>query len=168
MRRSKLIYHPLAVLVYSGLGIILYVAFMRRRYPGGDLSHNFFYVLPIIVPFVAFVVDRARKSLNAGLIEFAIDIAVVVTAIIRALGGVPLVSGHALFLTYAIARPGTRLTRITAAIVMVQVIYLKLFVWHDLISPVTGAALGLLAAFIVRRLPRRATSLPLRPLPDIQ
>ena len=125
---------------------------MRWRYPGGDLSNNFVYVLPIIVPFVAFVFDRARNFPPTVLIELAIDCVVVLTSMMRAIGYVPLVSGHALFLTYVIARPGTRLTRVTAAMVMIQVLYLKLFVWHDYITPATGIILGLLAASIVRKL----------------
>ena len=144
-----------------------YVIWMRWRFPGGDLSHNFLYVLPIIVPFVAFVFDRAKHFPHARLIELAVDSAVVITAIMRMMGDVPFVSGHALFLTYAIARPGTRLTQITSAIVMIQVIYLKIFVWHDPISPVTGITLGLLAGLIVRRSARRTIS-RLTPLPNVQ
>jgi hypothetical protein len=34
---------------------------------------------------------------------------------------------------------------------MLEVIYLKFFVWHDLISPVTGTALAVVAALIKRR-----------------
>lgn len=73
------------------------------------------------------------------------------------LGLVPLISGHALFLTFAMAGPSSRLTRISSAIVMIQVIYLKFFVWHDSVSPVTGMLLGLIAAFIVWRENKRAT-----------
>ena len=109
------------------------------------------YVLPIIVPFVAFLFDRADQFRKAGLLELSLDSAVVAISILRAFGGVPLVSGHALFLIYAIARPGSRLTKITAGLVMIQVLYMKFYLWHDLITPVTGTALGLLAAAIVRR-----------------
>jgi len=167
MRLSKLIFHPLFVLVCAGLGILSYVMYMRWRFPGGDLSHHFSYVLPIIVPFMAFVFDRAKHLPEAALLELIVDSAVVATALLRAMGDVPLVSGHALFLTYAMARPGTPLTIITAAIVMIQVIYLKIFAWHDPISPATGIILGLLAALIVRRAARR-TSSRLTPLPNVQ
>lgn len=74
------------------------------------------------------------------------------TSILRARGYVPLVSGHALFLTYAVLRPGSPVTRITAAIVMLEVIYLKFFVWHDFVTPVGGIALALIAVMLVRRL----------------
>jgi len=167
MRLSKFIFHPLFVLACAGLGILSHAAWMRWRFPGGDLSHHFSYVLPIIVPFVAFVFDRARHFRTAGLIELAMDSAVTITALMRALGDVPLVSGHALFLTYAIARPGTRLTKIISALVMIQVIYLKIFAWHDPISPAIGITLGLLAALVGRRSARRTIS-ELTPLPNIQ
>ena len=149
MLRSK--FHPVLVLSSAALLMFAYIGFMRWRHPGGDLSNNFMYVLPIIVPFVAFVFDRAEQFSGARLFELILDSAVVVTSIMRAIGDVPFVSGHALFLSYAIARPGRRLTKITAAAVMIQVLYLKFYVWHDLITPITGAALGLLAALIVRR-----------------
>ena len=52
----------------------------------------------------------------------------------RVFGDVPYVSGHALFLTYAIMSRGSRVVRVTATLVMIEVIYLKLFVWHDFIT----------------------------------
>ncbi len=164
MRRSK--FGFLFALCCSALGIVSYIAWMRWRHLGGDLSSNFIYVLPIIVPFVAFLFDRVQQLRGAPLIELMIDCAVVGTAMMRVIGDVPFVSGHALFLTYAIARPGTWLTKTTAALVMIQVIYLKFFVWHDLITPITGMTLGLLAGWLVRRIPARATrvSAPLRVL----
>jgi len=151
MRRSRVVFHPLFVLASAALVTFAYVGFMRWRIPAGDLSNHFMYVLPIIVPCVAFIFDRARDFSETTLLELAIDSAVVVTSFMRMMGVVPLVSGHALFLTYAIARPGSRLTKITAALVMLQVIYLKFLVWHDWLSPITGITLGLLAAFVVRR-----------------
>lgn len=151
MRRSRFLFHPLFVLSSAALLILAYIGFMRWRHPGGDLSNNFMYVLPIIVPFVAFCFDRAEQFSGTGWLAWILDCAVVFTSMMRALGDVPFVSGHALFLSYAIARPGRRLTKITAAVVMIQVIYLKIFVWHDLVTPVTGTALGLFAAVIVRR-----------------
>jgi len=151
MRPGRVVFHPLFVLASAALVMFGYVGLMRWRIPVGDLSNHFMYVLPIIVPCVAFIFDRARHFSEATLLELTIDSAVVVTSFMRMMGVVPLVSGHALFLTYAIARPGSRLTKITAALVMLQVIYLKFLVWHDWVSPITGTILGLLAAFIVRR-----------------
>ena len=150
MRRSSF-FHPIFISVCAGVGILIYVALVRWRFQGGDLSNHFFYTLPIIVPFVTFLFDRAERFWETGWFELVIDGVVVATSILRAMGVVPLVSGHVLFLTYAIARPGSRLTRITALIVLLQVFYLKLFVWHDPVTPATGIILGLFAALAVRR-----------------
>ncbi len=115
-------------------------------------------MVPIIVPFIAFLFDRAAEILEASPLTFVVDALVVGTAMMRMIGNVPFVSGHALFLTYAMMRPGSLVTRITATVVMLEVVYLKFFVWHDLITPLTGITLGLVAAFIVRRLSVTETS----------
>ena len=146
----------------------MYAATMKWRFTGGDLRRHLMYVLPIIVPFVAFLFDRGAQIRTAGWPEWAIDLVVVAVSILRALGAIPLVSGHALFLTYAIARPGSWLTRITALMVMLQVLYLKIFVWDDQVTPFTGIAAGLTAALIVRALGARIYPRPLRALPNSQ
>lgn len=149
MRRSELIFHPLSVLVFALLGTLGYAAWMRWRFPGGDLSRHYMYVLPIIVPFVAFLFSRAQEFRESTVLQLIVDTLVVGLSLMRMIGHVPLISGHTLFLTYAIAGPGSRLTRITAALVMLQVIYLKFFVWHDPVSPLAGIFLGLIGATIV-------------------
>ena len=130
----------------------MYAATMKWRFAGGDLRQHFIYVLPIIVPCIAFLFDRAAQLRTAGWPEWAIDLVVVATSILRALGVIPLISGHALFLAYAIARPGSWLTKTTALLVMLQVLYLKIFIWDDQVTPFTGIAVGLTAALIVRGL----------------
>ena len=156
MRRSDRLFHPLSVLVFAALAIVSYVALMRWRFPAGDLSNHFAYTLPILVPFVAFLFGRAQRIRELSLLELSIDVAVIAISMLRGLGYVPLVSGHVLFLTYAMARPGSRLTQITAALVMLQVVYLKFWVWHDAVSPALGIALGLLAAFALGSLGHKA------------
>ena len=121
------------------------------RFSGDALTGQYVYVVPIVVPFVAFLFDRAREVRAARSIAFAMDALVVGTAMMRVIGNVPFVSGHALFLVYAMLRPGSLITRITAGLVMLEVFYLKFFVWHDLITPLTGAALATFAALITRR-----------------
>ena len=73
----------------------------------------------------------------------------------RIVGRVPYISGHTLFLTYAILGPASRVTRITASLVMLEVIYLKYFVWHDPVSSSTGIVLGAIAAVTARRFARK-------------
>lgn len=152
MRLSKICFHPVFVLASAALGVLLYFAFMRWRIPNGNLTNHFIYTLPIIVPFVSFLFDRGEHFRRTAGTELMIDFLVVAVSILRGLGAVPLVSGHVLFLTYALARPGSRLTKMTAFLVILQVFYLKIFVWHDPVSPAIGIMLGMLAAFLVRRL----------------
>ena len=168
MLRSRIFFHPLFVLICAAGAMAMYAATMKWRFAGGDLRGHFMYVLPIIVPFVAFLFDRATQLRTAGWPEWVIDFTVIAASILRALGVIPLISGHALFLTYAIARPGSRLTKITALMVMLQVLYLKIFVWDDQVTPFTGIAAGLTAALIVRGLGARMNTRPLQALPNSQ
>ena len=147
----SLISHPLPVLLCSLLGASLYALWITWRFPGGDLSGQYLYVVPIVVPFVAFLFDRADSFRQAALARLVIDALVVGTAMWRAIGHVPFVSGHALFLTYSLLSADSRVARITSALVLLQVIYLKFFVWHDWITPVGGLVLGSAAAFVVVR-----------------
>ena len=164
MRRSRIFFHPVFVLLCGAVAMALYAATMKWLFAGGDLRRHLMYVLPIIVPFVAFLFDRGALLRTAGWPEWAIDFTVIAVSILRALGVIPLISGHALFLTYAIARPGSRLTKITALMVMLQVLYLKIFIWDDQVTPFTGIAAGLTAALIVRGLGARMNTRPLRAL----
>ena len=143
-QRSRLV-HPIVVLILSLTGGGVYAVWASNRFTGGGLTGQYIYVVPIVVPFVAFLCDRVAEFRSAGLWIMAIDSLVVFTAMMRVIGDVPFVSGHALFLTYAILRHGSLITRITSALVMVEVLYLKLFVWHDFVTPVGGVALALVA-----------------------
>jgi hypothetical protein len=84
--------------------------------------------------------------------QFAVDGLVVLTAMWRVFGDVPYVSGHALFLTYALLSTRSRVALFAAALVMIEVLYLKFVVWHDWVTPTTGMVLGSVAALVVRRL----------------
>ena len=150
-------FRPLSVLIFSLSGALLYAAWVTWRFPGANLTSQYVYVVPIVVPFVAFLFDRLGEIGDVSPVAFLVDALVVGTAMMRVVAHVPFVSGHALFLTYAIVRPGSFVTRITSAVVMLEVVYLKFFVWHDFITPITGMTLALVAAFIVRRLSRTDT-----------
>jgi len=114
-------------------------------------SASFFYVVPIIVPFVAFLFDRAEHWKESRTLRVLVDVIVVGTAIGRVVANVPFVSGHTLFLTYAMFSSRSRAVKISAAVVMLQVIYLKYVVWHDWVTSTSGIALALLAAYVANR-----------------
>lgn len=148
----RLIFHPFVVLLISISGALAYAGLITWRFGERNLENQYVYVVPIIVPFVSFLLDRAEQIHRFRLAGVAIDFLVVGTAMMRVIGNVPFVSGHTLFLTYAIVGPASRVTRITASLVMVEVIYLKYFVWHDPITSTVGIVLGTIAALLARRL----------------
>ena len=89
------------------------------------------YVVPIVVPFVAYLVDRGERWSERNKKQKLIDAIVVLIAMWRVIGNVPFVSGHTLFLSYCIITSRSLVARLTALIVMAQTVYLKYFVWHD-------------------------------------
>lgn len=146
------IFHPAVVLTFSLLGAGMYALYATLRFPADKLPGQYLYVVPIVAPFVAFLFDRAERFRQSPPLRLIVDALVVGTSVWRAVGHVPFVSGHALFLTYALLSCRSRVGQVTAAAVMLEVIYLKYFVWHDWVTPTTGMLLGAAAAFLVRRL----------------
>lgn len=145
---QKIIFHPLIVLSLSLIGAALYALYATLKFPSGSLWGQYFYVTPIVVPFAAFLFDRAERRRQATALQLIVDGLVVGTAMWRAIGHVPYISGHALFLTYALLSTRSRVAQITAALVMLQVIYLKYVVWGDWITSTNGIALGVLMSFV--------------------
>ena len=152
VKTRKLIFHPLSVLAISIASGLIYALWVTRRFPGGNLTHHYIYVVPVIVPFVAFLMDRASRMHLTSPLAAATDSLVVFMSLLRMLGHVPLISGHALFLGYAVLRPGSFVTRTSAALLLAETVYLKFFVWHDPVSPTIGIALATAAAMFTRRI----------------
>jgi hypothetical protein len=140
------VFHPLVVLGFSLLGAALCAAYVTRGFSSGDLYQRTFYVVPIVVPFVAFIFDRAERFHEVQFLQFATDALIIGLALGRVVGNVPYVSGHTLFLTYALLSARSRVLLVTAGVVMLQVVYLKYIVWHDWLTSTCGIVLGTLAA----------------------
>src|SRR5690349_11802651 len=102
MSLKSFAYHPVTVLLLSLAGAALYALFATWRFSGDKLSGQYVYVVPIVIPFVAFLFDRAERFPRTNISQLTIDVLVVGTAMWRVIGNVPFVSGHALFLTYAL------------------------------------------------------------------
>ena len=158
-RPKPLIFQPIVVLLFSLAAASLYTLYALRS-SGADLksfriSTSFFYVVPIIIPFVAFLFDRAEHLRETSITRVVVDATVIGLAVGRVIAHVPLISGHTIFLTYAMFSSRSRLVIVSASIVMLQVIYLKYFVWHDAVSSTSGIVLGFLAAYLVNRIQRR-------------
>ena len=151
LSRRSFIFRQPVVLFFSLLGAGLYALYVTLRFPAGGRAGQYVYVVPIVVPFVAFLFDRAERVRQSSVLQLALDALVTVTAIWRALGHVPYVSGHALFLTHCLLTARSRVARVSSAVVMLQVIYLKYVVWHDWVSSTGGIILGAAAAFVWQR-----------------
>lgn len=148
---GQAVWLALAGAAATALGILIVMP--RVTWP-----HHLLYDVPIALPFVLFLRERwrARGSWRRG--GRALDLGVVAVALLRpsslALGHAPFppyVSGHALFLTYVLLTTRSPTLRFLAAVVMLQVVCLKVLVWGDP-SLYGGIALGLLAGVLRRRL----------------
>jgi len=149
------LFHPWIIIACSLIGAGVYAwCIMRSSWARAgmfNLAGSFWYNVPIVVPLVAFLFDRAehRRQLNA--LPFVLDLLVIGTALGRVIGNVPLVSGHTLFLTYAFISTRSKFVRITAIILLTHAAYFKYFVWHDFVTSTSGIILGSIAALLVLR-----------------
>ena len=146
------IFRPSFSLLISLVGAACYGCYLLLS-PGVrshwyELSGTFMYVVPIVVPFVAYLLDRAERWSERNKKQKLVDAIVVLIAMWRVIGNVPFVSGHTLFLSYCMITSRSLVARLTALIVMAQTVYLKYFVWHDWVTSTSGIVLGCVAAII--------------------
>lgn len=111
----------------------------------------FYYYLPIGVPFVAYLLDRAKRYREFYWWNWTLEIPLIVVAFLRSQMPVPLVSGHALFLSYALLSTRSNVARLTAFLVLLEVIVLKIWAWTDP-SLIGGILVGMTVALIQNRL----------------
>jgi hypothetical protein len=140
---KSVLFHPATVLTIALVAAILFAIVSHLQFEGDLHDLLVYYFAPIGVPFVAYVFDRAEYRRD---VRWPIDIPLVIVSFLRAVFPIPFISGHALFLSYAILTVHTRVARWTAIIILIQVAYVKLFVWHDL-TLFGGIIVGALAAF---------------------
>jgi hypothetical protein len=146
---SHALFHPLLVIAISGIVTLIFVITMLLlpRFAGEGRFYLFYYHAPIAFAFVTYLFDRAKQWRAIQPRRWAIEASVVGLALSRTLVLVPFISGHALFLTYFILTASSRFARWVAALVMLDVIYVKLVFVQDL-TLLGGAAVGLLAALL--------------------
>src|SRR5688572_21444675 len=86
--------------VMLGLAIALVLAVLVVLvFDGEREKYLLIYDIPIVIPFVMFVIDRITNLNGINNAGNALDIAVLALSVSRAFIRVPLVSGHAIFLT---------------------------------------------------------------------
>lgn len=145
--RRRLVFHPAMVLLVSALAASIFALFVHLAFEGELRRFLLYYFTPIGIPFVGFVFDRAEQYKSASTASWVIDLAVLIPALIRALVPIPLISGHALFLSYSLLTSRSRIARITSLLVLLQVAYIKIFLWRDA-TLLGGAFAGCLAALV--------------------
>lgn len=144
MTRRPFIFNPYVVLTIAIVSALMFALFALWRYEGEWRDLLVFYFAPIGVPFIAFLFDRAEhwREVNRFM-----DIPIVALALLRSAYPIPLISGHSLFLTYALLTGRSWVARLTALLILAQVITLKTFVWHDS-TLLGGIVLGGVAAWL--------------------
>lgn len=151
IRWREILFHPLFV-----FGISLSIAgiaalFIIINFYGRTRVFLLYYDIPMVFPFVAYLFDRAAGWREQSLARRICDYVAIGGALIRLITLIPPYSGHALFLTYALFTTRTRLARILAAIVLLQVCYIKIFMWQD-VTIIGGILIGGIAAFVFQHL----------------
>ncbi|NLG49165.1 MAG: hypothetical protein GX552_03515 [Chloroflexi bacterium] len=156
-RLRRLVAHvrarPLAVLGVSLLATLLFAGGIVLAFEGDTEWYLLYYFVPIGVPFVAHVLERSEPWPTLTPRQRLIEKLVVGLSLLRAVCPVPLISGHALFLTYALLATSSTLVRITAGLVLLEVAYLKIFAWRDP-TIIGGVLLGIVASLAYRRFRR--------------
>jgi hypothetical protein len=114
-----------------------------------DPSATFQYFVPLMVPLIAFMLERVEHVREANFFQHGVDYLVFGLAVGRVVGSVPYISGHTLLLSYALLQSRSKLVRISSILVLAQTLFLKYFVWGDFVTSNVGIALGCTLAFLV-------------------
>lgn len=158
-RRGRLVFHPATVLGVALLAALAAAALVKAVFDGELEWFLLYYFVPIGVPFVAFLFDRAERRAGLTRAQWLVDGPLVALALTRAVFPVPFISGHALFLAYALLTTRSWVGRLTAAVILLQVAYIKIALWHDP-TVFGGALLGAAAAWVYTRGQADARSVP--------
>src|SRR6476620_5277377 len=79
----SLVFHPFVVLLLSVGGALLYAAWVTRCFGSQNLQSQYLYVVPIIVPFLSFLLDRSERFRRGSVAGLVIDFLVVGTSMMR-------------------------------------------------------------------------------------
>ena len=151
--QRSFLFHPVTVLVISILAAGIFAVFIHLLFDGDLRWFLLYYFAPIGIPFVAFVFDRVEQYGSVSIVSWIVDLAVLIPALTRAFIRLPLISGHALFLVYCLLTSRSKVARITAFLVLLQVAYLKIFVTHDT-ALIGGVIVGCVASLLYRQVRR--------------
>jgi len=152
------LFRPRIVLLLSFAGAALTGVWLLRyssvRATVLDPSGTFQYFVPLMVPMIAFMLERVEHAREANFFQHGFDFLVFSLAVGRVVGDVPYISGHTLLLSYVLVCSRSKIVRISALIVLAQTLYLKYFVWHDFVTSNIGLVVGCALALLVSLLPK--------------
>ncbi len=146
-RTPSLLFHPLTIMLVSIVATVALALVIILLFEGERRNAILAYSVPIAIPFVAYLFDRTQCWPE---IRWVLDVPVLLLALSRAFVPVPLISGHALFLTYAVLTTRLPIARWTALLMLLYVVYLKAFMWQDG-TLIGGFALGIVVSLIYWR-----------------
>ncbi len=147
---KNIFFRPIIVLSVSLVAALLFALLVIACFDGDARLYLLGYFMPIGIPFVACLFDRAERWRSFHPVQRAVDLSVLVLSLVRIAISVPLVSGHALFLTHVLLSSRSWVVRGTAAAVLLEVGYLKIFLFHDEVTLVGGIILGCVTALVFR------------------
>src|ERR1041384_7905476 len=93
--QRQYLFHPVTVLLVSVFAAAIFALVVTLVFEGDFRWFLLYYFTPIGIPFVAFLLDRAEQHILASKALWAIDLIVVILALICAFIRIPLISGHA-------------------------------------------------------------------------
>lgn len=146
----RFIFHPATVLTIALVADLIFAFLVILLFVGEPRWFLLYYFTPIGIPFVVFLFDRAERYACATKTSWIIDAVVLGLSLVRSVFPIPVISGHALFLTYALLTSRSKIARITAMLILLQVAYIKIFLWSDT-TLIGGIVVGCLAAFVYWR-----------------
>lgn len=148
--QRRFIFQPVMVLIVALIAALIFAFFINLLFDGEPRWFLLYYFTPIGIPFVAFLFDRVERYALASRAAWGIDAVVLGLSLIRSVILIPIISGHALFLSYALLTSQSKIARIAAILVLLQVAYLKIFLWSDP-TLIGGVIAGCLAALLYWR-----------------
>lgn len=127
-RIRRVLFHPVTVLLLAVGATVLFARILHPRLEIGSLRTLaiYLYHTAIVAPFVAYLLDRLERHEMLCWRQRVVEVFVVVVSVLRAFLPIPLVSGHALFLSYLLWTTPRGVARCLALLMMVDVIYVKL------------------------------------------
>ena len=149
--QRRFIFHSLTVLIIALIAALIFAFFINLLFDGELRWFLLYYFTPIGIPFIAFLFDRAERNVFASKAAWGIDAVILGLSLVRSVILIPIISGHALFLTYSLLTSQSKLARITAILVLLEVAYLKIFIWSDP-TLIGGVIVGALAALLYWRI----------------